>query len=294
MVAKKISKKLMRSLLKSQRNEITEHEIYNRLADTCDLTVNSRVLREVGEDELRHYKVFKKYTQKDVEKDRLKIWYYYLLSRIFGVTFGVKLMERGEANAQKIYEEIAKDLPEIQKIAQEEDEHEHKLLNELNEEKLKYVGSIVLGLNDALVELTGALAGFTLALNDTQLVAVTGLITGIAASLSMAASEYLSTKSDENEKHPTKAAIYTGGAYLATVFFLILPYLLLENILLSLAWTLVNAVIVIALFTFYISVAKDEDFRERFKEMSAISLGVAAISFAIGYLVKITLGAGVE
>ncbi|MBD3261977.1 MAG: rubrerythrin family protein [Candidatus Altiarchaeales archaeon] len=284
----------MRALLRSQRNEITEHEIYNRLAESCELDFNSRVLREVGEEELRHYEIFRKYTQKDVEKDRIKIWYYYFLSRIFGVTFGVKLMERGEADAQKTYEEIAQHIPEIQKVAQEEDEHEQKLLNELDEEKLKYVGSIVLGLNDALVELTGALAGFTLALNDANLVAVTGLITGIAASLSMAASEYLSTKSDENEKHPKKAAIYTGGAYLTTVILLILPYLLLENILLSLAWTLVNAVTVIAFFTFYISVAKDEDFKERFAEMSTISLGVAAISFAIGYLVKITLRVDVE
>ena len=36
--------------------------------------------------------------------------------------------------------------------------------------------------------------GFTLALSDSKLIALTGSITGIAAALSMASSEYLSTK----------------------------------------------------------------------------------------------------
>ena len=66
----------------------------------------------------------------------------------------------------------------------------------IREKQLDYVGSIVLGLNDALVELTGALAGLTLALQNTRLIAIAGLITAIAASFSMAASEYLSNKSD--------------------------------------------------------------------------------------------------
>ncbi|MFO7814951.1 MAG: hypothetical protein R6V14_04350 [Halanaerobiales bacterium] len=40
----------------------------------------------------------------------------------------------------------------------EEEEHEQKLLNMLEEERLNYVGSVVLGLNDELVELTYSLA----------------------------------------------------------------------------------------------------------------------------------------
>jgi VIT1/CCC1 family predicted Fe2+/Mn2+ transporter len=96
----------------------------------------------------------------------------------------------------------------------------------LDEELLRYAGSIVLGLNDALVELTGALAGFTLALQNTRLIALTGLITGVAAALSMAASEYLSTRSEGGGRSPLRASLYTGTAYIITVFLLILPYLL--------------------------------------------------------------------
>jgi VIT1/CCC1 family predicted Fe2+/Mn2+ transporter len=152
------------------------------------------------------------------------------------------------------------------------------------------MGSIVLGLNDALVELTGALAGLTLALQNTKLIALTGLITGIAAALSMAASEYLSTKSEETEKHPVRASAYTGVAYVGTVLILILPYLILENFYLCLGCTLVAAVLIIGFFNYYISVAKDVPFGRRFLEMTGVSLGVAALSFLIGFVIRSFLG----
>jgi VIT1/CCC1 family predicted Fe2+/Mn2+ transporter len=148
----------------------------------------------------------------------------------------------------------------------------------------------VLGLNDALVELTGALAGLTLALQNTKLIALSGLITGIAASLSMAASEYLSTRSEKTGKRPIRAAIYTGIAYITTVTLLILPYLLLDNYYIDLAISLSTAVIIIAVFNYYISVAKGESFRERFVEMAGLSLSVAAFSFVIGYFIRQWLG----
>ena len=149
---------------------------------------------------------------------------------------------------------------------------------------------MVLGLNDALVELTGAQAGLTLALQNTKLIALSGLITGIAASLSMAASEYLSTRSEKTSKHPVRAAIYTGIAYITTVTLLILPYLLLDNYYIDLAISLSTAVIIIAVFNYYISVAKGESFRERFIEMAGLSLSVAAFSFVIGYFIRLWLG----
>ncbi len=125
-------------------------------------------------------------------------------------------------------------IPAAKQVMDDEDAHEQQILALLDEEHLRYTGSMVLGLNDALVELTGALAGFTLALQDTRLIALTGSITGIAAALSMAASEYLSTKAEGMGKDPLKAALYTGIAYILTVLLLIAPYLLFANY--YLAW----------------------------------------------------------
>lgn len=278
-----------KKLLRYQENEITEHHIYLKLADAIDSPENSQVLRDIAEDELRHYHDWRAYTQKDVDPDRLRIWAYYLISRVFGYTFGIKLMERGEEDAQENYASVQDVIAEAASIAEEETDHEEALIAMLDEERLRYTGSIVLGLNDALVELTGALAGFTLALQDTDLIALSGSITGIAAALSMGASEYLSTRAEETTKHPVRASIYTGGAYLMTVILLVLPYLVLENYYVCLACALLGAVAVIGFFNYYVSVARDEPFKERFLEMTGISFGVAFFSFVIGFLIRSVL-----
>jgi VIT1/CCC1 family predicted Fe2+/Mn2+ transporter len=211
-----ISKELREQLLVYQRNEITEHHVYKRLAGTIRSPENKRVLEKIADDEY-------------VKPDKLTVWKYYLISRIFGFTFGIKLMERGEEDAQDNYEQLRGTIPEAEVIIRDEGEHESALIELLDEELLRYVGSIVLGLSDALVELTGALAGLTLALQNTKLIGLTGSITGIAAALSMGASEYLSTKSEGTGQDPVRASIYTGSAYIVTVLILILPYLILEN-----------------------------------------------------------------
>jgi len=288
-----MSEEMRQKLLAFQKNEITEYEIYRRVARSVGSPENRRVLEEIADDELRHYGVWKVYTQQDVAPERLSIWKYYLISRILGFTFGVKLMERGEEDAQQSYEQLRALIPEAKAIIQEENHHETALLQLLDEERLRYTGSMVLGLSDALVELTGALAGLTLALQDTKLIALTGSITGIAAALSMGASEYLSTKTEETVKSPVRASIYTGVTYMVTVLILILPYLILTNYYLCLACTLAGTVLIIALFNYYISVAKDEPFRKRFVEMAGLSLGIAGISFLVGFVLRAFLGVDV-
>jgi vacuolar iron transporter family protein len=288
---KKIDQSIIILLIRFQKNEITEHYIYARLAQALRKRKpeNSKILQKIADDELRHYSTWKKYSQLSVRPRRWQIFFYYWVSRIFGITFGIKLMEKGEEEAQINYEQLIGAVPEAKKIMREEDEHEKKLINLINEERLNYAGSIVLGLNDALVELTGTLAGLSFALQQTRLVAIAGLITGIAASFSMAASEYLSSKAD-GEEDALKSCFFTGMAYIVTVALLVFPYFVLHHYLYALLLTLVVAILIIFVFNYYISVAKDYNFKKRFFEMAFISLGVAALSFGIGYLVRMTLG----
>jgi VIT1/CCC1 family predicted Fe2+/Mn2+ transporter len=288
-----LSPEIRKELLTAQKNEITEYHVYHNIAKTLKDPENRRIVEEIGDDEKRHYEIWKSYTGKDVQPNRFHIWLYTTISRLFGFTFGFKLMELGEEKAQVNYEKIAEEIPEAREVIHDENTHENKLLDMLDEEALIYAGSVVLGLNDALVELTGALAGLTLAFPDVRTIAVSGLITGIAASLSMGASEYLSTSSEETEKSPIRAAIYTGIAYIVTVALLILPYLLLDNKFLCLGISLATSVLIIAVFNFYISVAKTQPFGKRFFEMAGISLGVAGLSFLIGSLISNWLGVGV-
>lgn len=277
-------------LLIFQRNEITEYHIYRQLAGMLKDSENRKVLERIADDELAHYRRWMHYSGQEVKPDRLKVWMYSLIGRLFGFTFAVKLMESGELGAQENYGSVSSQIAEAETIAREENAHEDALIAMLDEEQLRYAGSMVLGLNDALVELTGTLAGLTLAFQNTRLIALSGSITGIAAALSMAASEYLSTKSEETDKSPLKASLYTGAAYIVTVLLLILPYLIFENYYLCLAITLAVAVAIIAVFNYYISVAKDLPFKRRFFEMAGLSLGVAGLSFVVGLVIREFLG----
>jgi VIT1/CCC1 family predicted Fe2+/Mn2+ transporter len=249
---------------------------------------NREILESISAEELNHYDFWKKYSHKDIKPQKVVLWKYYLIATIFGLTFGIKLMERGEGLAQKLYEQLSKVIPDLNWILKQEEEHEQKVIKMINEERLHYIGSVVLGLNDALVELTGALAGLTFALQNTRLIAITGLITGISAALSMAVSSYLAAKSESGEEKQGKAAIYTGIAYILTILVLISPYFLFTNYFMCL--TLINAIIIIFIFNYYISIVKGFYFKRRFLEMALISLGVAGFSFAIGFLLKILIG----
>ena len=285
-----LSNEIRDELLKAQRTEITEYHVYKNIAKTLKDEENRKIVEQIGMDEKRHYDIWKGYTGEEVKPNRLQIWLYTTISKLFGFTFGFKLMELGEEKAQVNYQKIEDEIPEAHDVIKDENKHEDKLLELLDEETLLYAGSVVLGLNDALVELTGALAGLTLAFRNVDIIALSGLITGIAASLSMAASEYLSTSSEETEKHPVKAAIYTGIAYIITVALLILPYLFFQNVFVCLGISITTSVVIIAVFNFYISVAKSEPFGKRFFEMAGLSLSVAAISFLIGFLIRGWLG----
>lgn len=271
----------------AQKAEITEHYIYKNLAQLTPSNENKAVLQQISKEELEHYEFWKSRTHEDIKPNRLKIWFYVLISRIFGFTFGVRLMEAGEDLAQENYHIISTEIPDVRKIEEDEHQHEDQLIAMLDEESLQYASSIVLGLNDALVELTGAIAGLTLALQNVDLVAVASLVTGISASLSMAGSEYLSTKTEETGvKNPVKASVYTGIAYSIATVLLVLPFFILGNPFWALGWTLLNAILIILGFTFYISTAKGYSFQRRFWEMVLISMGVAGISFGIGLAVR--------
>ena len=286
-------RKNLAALLAFQKGEITESCIYTKIAAGTPDQHNHEVLTRIAAEEMLHYGIWKHYTCQDIGPDRVQVWIYYLTARTFGMTFAIKLMERLERHAQSLDQSLIGLIPEIPHMLANEEDHERELIGLIDEERLRYVGSVVLGLNDALVEFTGTLAGLTFAIQNTRIIAVAGLITGVAATLSMGASEYLSQRSDNGPTDPVKASLYTGFTYIVTVALLILPFLLLPDPYSALMFTLLGAVAIIFLFSFYLSVARDLPFLRRFSEMAAISLGIAAISFAIGLGIRMILNISV-
>ena len=291
LMTKNVSLSSLAIIKKMQQSELTESYIYEEIAKFAKGDENKKVLIRLAREEKAHYEIWKKYTGIEMKPEKGKILKYKLLARILGFTFAVKLMENGEEQSQSEYDQLAGEVEESILIKQQEEEHEAALLSMLDEERLQYVGSMVLGLNDALVELTGSLAGFTFALQDTSLIALSGLIIGISATFSMASSEFLAARS-EGRSDALKSCTYTGIAYLITVILLIAPYLIFDSsqFIPALICMLIIVILIIAGFTYYTSVAQDQPFKSRFLEMSVISVSVAVISFLVGVLAKRFLG----
>ena len=286
-----VSSKVLGIIRRMQQNELTESVIYEKIAAFAKGDENRATLQRLAREEKAHYEIWKKYTGEELKPEAGKIFKFTMIARILGFTFAVKLMERGEENAQEEYALLAQEVEESTSIRAEEEEHEQALLGMLDEERLQYVGSMVLGLNDALVELTGSLAGFAFALQNTRLIALSGLIVGISATFSMASSEFLAARS-EGRTDALKSCSYTGIAYLLTVIALIAPYLIFPTaqFIPALFCMLIVVILIIAGFTYYTSVAQDQPFKNRFLEMALISISVAVLSFIVGILAKKFLG----
>ena len=291
MSEKQISNELMKLVKKAQIDEEMGSILYAFMAKKEKNVENKKLLEKMSQDEKTHAEVWKSITKKDLKPNKFSILWFKILTVVMGFTFVVKTMQKKESLAQYGYEQMQKELPEAAKMLEDERRHEKELYNMLDEERLHYIGAMVLGLNDALVELTGAIAGVTFALANTRLVALTGIITGVSATFSMAASNYLAERADNNPK-ALKSSVYTGVAYLITVILLVLPYLLLPTNMYALAFAimLVTVILIIMFFNFYISVAKEEPFLKNFATMAIISLSVAVISYIIGVLAKNLLG----
>ncbi len=291
MEAKSIGGALLSALKKAQTDEVTGSIMYAFMASREKDGTNRRLLEQMSSDERVHAETWREYTGQDLKPSGLRIFWMKAVTVVLGYTFMVKSMQKDERLAQERYEEMQTEIPAAAGLLADERRHEAELYAMLDEERLHYVGAMVLGLNDALVELTGAIAGVTFALANTRTVALTGIITGVSATLSMAASNYLAERANGSE-HALKSSVYTGVAYLVTVLLLVLPYLLLpaDMYIAAFAVMLATVIVIILFFNYYISVAKEEPFLRHFLEMTVISLSVAVISFIIGILAKSLLG----
>jgi len=285
-------KKFVKELTKYQKSELIDHIFYKKIAEEIKNEELKSILIKISNEEFRHYEILKKITKIDIKLnffDKVKIWFYDLLLHLFGVVFIVKLAEKNEIKGLSNYKNIKlneKLKNVIEKIIREEEIHEKELLKLIKDERVKNLDSIILGINDALIELTGALVGMAGVINETLKVAFSGLIVGISASLSMAASSYFSKKAETgNTKKALKSGLYTGLTYIITVLILVFPFFVLNNGILASLWSVLNAIIVILLYNLYYSVVKDANFKKEFLIMTFVATTVSFLSFLLGRLV---------
>ncbi len=280
---------LQERLKKMCRDEFEAHNMYKFLADR--LIRNERVrgvFKKASEDERVHYEVLREVVGECKSSvSAIRVVGYIIIYLIFGTTIFLKITESLERSALKSYNELSKlggELSDrILKLIEDEGRHEVELINSLDERRVKYLGSIILGVSDALVELTGVYAGALGALSSTSEAGLIGVLAGISAALSMAVASYAQAK-QEVGKSPRLAATFTGLAYLTVVALLAIPYFITTSLIMAFSSMLVIALIVIAYMTYSGAVIYGRNFLREFGETSALLLGVAFLLYILGNL----------
>jgi len=283
------------------REELFAYRLYSALARRFPDGESRTMMNELARQEKSHVDFWLGVTGGDEQKiaiPKVKYWLLVLASRILGPAFTIRWLERGEDKAIEAYKGLLDgeqlnpvQRAQVRKMLDEEHEHEQLLERGIEDERRLYLGAAVLGLNDALVELTGGLTGLVSSIRDPRLIGFASLVVGIAASMSMAASNFLSVDIGEaSELKPGKAAAYTGTAYIFVVVGLVLPFFLLSDRHVALGVSWASAVLIIAAFSFYSAVMQGKSFLRRFSVMIAFGLGVAVISFFVGRILGAMIG----
>ncbi|NTV99607.1 MAG: rubrerythrin family protein, partial [Chlorobiaceae bacterium] len=216
--------------------------------------------------------------------------FYAFVSSVFGLLFGIKLMEKSEKKSHDLYSRIPGLYKEINGIIRDEEEHEQALVALLDEDLMKSTASLVLGFNNALVEMVGIVAGLTFALQDSVLVALTAFISGLASALAMGASRFFQEKSEVSGRNPLRTALSSGFAYIIIVALLVFPYLLFSNIFICFGITISTALCITGFFSFYIAVCRNRPFRSRFFEVVSLLVFVSLLCVLAGYGIHFAYG----
>lgn len=277
--------KLERVALAACKDEYTDYHIYNSLRNFRSISKDLKQdLGLMAEQEYKHYLFWSKYViNHKVTIPHAKILLFKLLSVIMGITFVVRLLENHEEDIIKNYKDILELLDkdskiELESIIKDEEEHEERLLSNLREERIKYLGFTVLGLSDALIEIAGIHAGTLGVYVNTFNAGLAGLIAGIAASIAMASAAYNQAKQTHGIGKPIMASTYTGIAYIITALLLALPYFVIHDIINALIVSLIISEAILAYISLYSYILYKRNF---FRELGETSIIIFSATFAL-------------
>jgi VIT1/CCC1 family predicted Fe2+/Mn2+ transporter len=276
-------------------DEFKDYVIYRSLADAERDTTRREILSNLSKKEYEHYMFWLQLTNYQPKPpSRLRIGLMITLRRLLGLVFITRLLERHERSVVRWYRELSDALPPKERetlfhIMREEEEHEKMLIGQIEENIIKYLGYVVLGLADAIIEISGVHAGFLGATNVTILAGMAGLVVGFAASISMGVAVYLQAKQTPAIV-PFRAALLTGITYISTVILQALPFFLTSDIFIAFTASIAVSITLIAGFTYYGAVVRDVDSRKEIITNIALTLGTAAATYLFGELLSTWLG----
>ncbi|QQG48482.1 MAG: rubrerythrin family protein [archaeon] len=281
---------------KRMSDEYTDSILYERLSRTVSKeSPFSEALRQLSATEHRHYEFWKRYAPgEEPTVARAKLYWVLFLRRLFGLTFASRYLDRHESNVINDYKGMSQMIPPEDRASFEEmvaDEQDHEKAFELKIESsaIQYISFVVLGLADALVEITGIHAGSLGIYNRTEYAGLAGVVAGAAASLAMASAAFAQAK--QGFKGSARlSAIYTGVSYFITAIILATPYFLTPSMIYALSSSMVLAVIIVTLITYYSTVISGKPFLRDFLEIVVIMLAVTVVLYFFGSFIGVSTG----
>lgn len=286
---------LERLAAESAQDEYADRTLYLALSRRERNPNFKKALENIANGEQSHYEFWKTYAPNvKVSAKRLRTYFIVLIRLVLGLTFTLKFMERHEGKLHERYRILAEAIPVADKIRfqammESEENQEGLLIGKIQEDRVKYMSFIVLGLADAVVEISGIHAGSLGLYGRTELAGLAGIIAGMAASIAMGTAAYAQAK--QGFQGSAKwSAIYTGVSYMITAVFLATPYFLTRNMVGALATSLIVGVILVAAMTFYDTVISARPFKRQFGEIAGIILAASLVLFVAGTLAGQYLG----
>ncbi len=273
----------------SLRDEYTDYNTYLALSRREHNPGFKKALEQLADQEKAHYDYWKDYAPDTIVGiNRLKLYFVLLLRFTLGLTFTMKFLERHEDAVISRYEQVADKIPlhdrsRFETMVNDEKHHETYLMEEVKEGRVKYMSFIVLGLADAVVEISGIHAGSLGVYEETRLAGLAGIIAGMAASIAMASAAYAQAKQGF-EGSAKWSAIYTGISYMFTAIFLALPYFLSDSMVYALSSSLIVGVVLVAMMTYYDTIISRRPFKRQFGEIAVIILAASLALYIAGYV----------
>jgi VIT1/CCC1 family predicted Fe2+/Mn2+ transporter len=276
-------------------DEWSDYTLYDRLSKTVAAdSPFAEVLGHLSATEHRHYEFWRKYVPDEQPRlAKFKLYWVLFLRKFLGLTFATRYLDRHESNVVKEYQGLenlipAADRQAFDEMVADEREHEKAFAMKVESSAVRYISFVVLGLADALVEISGIHAGSLGFYDRTEIAGLAGLIAGAAASLAMASAAFAQAK--QGFKGSARlSATYTGISYFVTAIFLATPYFLTSDMIVALGSSLTVAVIILAITTWYSIVIQEKPFLKDFLEILAILFAATIVLYAFGYLVHIEL-----
>ncbi len=301
------------------KGEKTDLAIYEALAKAEKRRELRSFLEKLASTERRHAAAWKAVVEQQggtVSEPPLAgigAFVFVMMRRLFGTAFATKVLERNEERGLEAYyaglESVrmsARGKTAIRKIIKDEKVHEVELQNKLRqyEGDLSYIKSMIFGINDGLVELLAVVAGIAVVANTGLVVAIAGFVVGISGTLSMAAGEYLSSKSKglvnvavKNHSglttSPAREALYIGIFYFFGSVISILPFALGMSGYKGIIASAILVVIALSIVSTVVAVISDTDIKHRVTEMLAISLGAAVVTILLGATIRYYFGVSI-